>query len=66
MVDYYQTNFTLTKHFNLNLSDLNDMFFWEREIYTSIIKNYNEEQKLKELESKSNMYYEQQGFVNGI
>lgn len=42
------------------------MFFWEREIYTSIIKNYNEEQKLKELESKSNMYYEQQGFVNGI
>jgi hypothetical protein len=43
--DYYVTNFNLLNSGKWMLNDLDEMMFWEREIYVNILADYN--QKLK-------------------
>jgi hypothetical protein len=43
--DYYTTNFSMINSGKWNLNELNEMLFWEREIYVNLIAAYNEEQK---------------------
>jgi hypothetical protein len=43
--DYYTTNFSMINSGKWNLTELNEMMFWEREIYVNLIAAYNEEQK---------------------
>jgi hypothetical protein len=43
--DYYTTNFSMINSGKWNLNELNEMMFWEREIYVNLIAAYNEEQK---------------------
>jgi hypothetical protein len=43
--DYYTTNFSLLNLGSLTLNDLEEMMFWEREIYTNIAAEYNKKMK---------------------
>jgi hypothetical protein len=54
--DYYTTNFSMINSGKWNLQELNEMMFWEREIYVNLIAAYNEEQKnlAREREMRSN------------
>jgi len=47
LYDYYKTNFTLINNFSWRLIELEEMFFWEREVYIKLLSDYNEEQKIK-------------------
>lgn len=44
--DYYVTNFNLLNSGRMDLKDLEEMMFWEREIYVNLLLEYN--RKLKE------------------
>jgi hypothetical protein len=44
---YYKTNFSLLQHHKYSLTELGDMIPWEREVYISLLKQYIEEENLK-------------------
>jgi hypothetical protein len=52
--DYYVTNFNLINTGKWNLNELDEMMFWEREIYVNLLAQYNEDQKNKEKEMRMN------------
>ncbi len=54
LYDYYKTNFTLINNFSWRLKELEEMFFWEREIYIKLLTDYNEEQKIKQQQQSFN------------
>jgi len=45
---YYKTNFALVQHHKYSLSELENMFPWEREIYIVLLKQWIEEQEAKQ------------------
>jgi hypothetical protein len=45
---YYQTNFQLIQHHKYSLTELENMIPWEREVYIGLLKNYIEEENLKQ------------------
>ena len=45
--NYYKTNFGLMQHHKYSLTELENMIPWEREIYTSLLQQYVEEENLK-------------------
>ncbi len=53
LYDYYKTNFTLINNFSWRLSELENMFFWEREIYIKLLNDYNEEEKMKRMQQNA-------------
>ena len=55
--DYYTTNFSMINSGKWNLEELNEMMFWEREIYVNLIAAYNEEQKNLAREREMRMNY---------
>jgi hypothetical protein len=48
LASYYKTNFALVQHHKYSLTELENMIPWEREVYVSLLKNYIEEQNLKQ------------------
>tara|TARA_X000000368_G_C22951854_1_gene676991 strand:+ start:481 stop:678 length:198 start_codon:yes stop_codon:yes gene_type:complete len=44
---YYRINFALMQYHKYSLTELENMIPWERDIYTSLLKQYIEEQNLK-------------------
>jgi len=48
LASYYRTNFALIQHHKWSLTELNDMIPWEREIYVTLLKQYIEEENLKQ------------------
>ena len=48
---YYKTNFSLVQHHNWSLSEIENLLPWEREIYISLLKQYIEEENLKNQQS---------------
>jgi hypothetical protein len=50
--DYYQTNFNLINSHKWSLQDLENMLFWEREIYVNLLADYNQ----KMLEKKQSNF----------
>ena len=44
---YYKLNFALMQHHKYNLTELENMMPWEREIYVSLLQQYVEEENLK-------------------
>ncbi|AIX19900.1 baseplate hub assembly catalyst [Synechococcus phage ACG-2014f_Syn7803C7] len=42
---YYKTNFALMQHHKYNLSDIENMIPWERDIYVTLLKNWIEEEE---------------------
>jgi hypothetical protein len=47
LASYYKTNFALMQHHKYSLTELENMIPWEREVYVTLLKNYIEEQNLK-------------------
>lgn len=45
LIDYYRTNFTLMNNYNWQLKDLEEMYYWEREIYVQLLNAHIEEKK---------------------
>ena len=45
--NYYRTNFALMQHHKYNLSELESMIPWEREIYITMLAQYIEEENLR-------------------
>ena len=45
-------NFSLMKHHNWSLSDVENMMPWEREIYTNLLMQYLEEENMKARHAK--------------
>ena len=44
---YYRTNFALMQYHKYSLTELENMMPWERDIYTSLLEQYIEEENLK-------------------
>jgi hypothetical protein len=44
---YYKTNFSLVQHHKYSLTEIEEMIPWEREIYIALLKQYIEEENLK-------------------
>ena len=57
LYDYYKTNFTLINNFSWRLDELENMLFWEREIYIKLLTDYTEEQRMKKQQEQ------QQGLI---
>lgn len=51
--DYYRTNFSLINTGKWSLSELDNMAFWEREIYVNLLAEHD--RKLKEKLNGNNM-----------
>ena len=45
---YYKVNFALVQHHKYSLADIENMMPWEREVYITLLKQYIEEEKLKQ------------------
>jgi len=45
---YYNTNFALMKHHNYSLTELEEMYPYEREIYLILLEKWIEDQKDKQ------------------
>jgi len=41
------------KELKWNIQDIENMYFWEREIYINILVNYNLDQEQKQLHNKA-------------
>ena len=47
LASYYQINFALMQHHKYELTELENMIPWEREIYLALLQHYIEEENLK-------------------
>ena len=52
LTSFYKMNFSLMKHHNWSLSDVENMMPWEREIYTNLLMQYLEEENMKARHAK--------------
>jgi len=50
--DYYMTNFNLLNSGKISLTELDEMMFWEREIYVNLLAEYNKKAN-KEIDNSS-------------
>lgn len=48
---YFKTNFTMINNFSWSLKDIEEMTYWERDIYVSLIISY-QEKKQQEMQPK--------------
>jgi hypothetical protein len=53
--DYFTTNFTLINNFNWNLTDLDNMIWWEREIYIKLLIDYQDQKKQEQMNNRFDM-----------
>jgi len=53
--DYFTTNFTLINNFNCNLTDLDNMIWWEREIYIKLLIDYQDQKKQEQMNNRFDM-----------
>ena len=50
LYNYYQVNFALMQHHKYSFEDLENMFPFEREVYTAMLMSYLEEEKSRLME----------------
>lgn len=50
--NHYVTNFTMMQYFKYSLTELNDMFPWEREIYVAMLNQHIEEENRRRSQNK--------------
>lgn len=55
--DYYMTNFNLLNSGKWALGDLDEMMFWEREIYVNLLADHNQKMKNTTNNSDMGLYY---------
>ena len=54
---YYKTNFALMQHHKYNLSDIESMIPWERDIYVTLLKNWIEEEEQRIAQQQKGWVY---------
>jgi|TARA_B100001057_G_scaffold251159_2_gene251395 hypothetical protein len=55
LMNHYKTNFALMQHHKYSLTELDNMYPFEREIYTSLLVKHLEEEKAKHEQQKLKM-----------
>lgn len=55
LASYYQVNFALMQHHKYSLTELENMIPWEREVYVTLLKQYIEEETLKQRYNNGNV-----------
>ena len=45
LIDYYKSNFTLVNNYKWNITELEEMYYWEREIYIQLLNSYLEDKR---------------------
>ena len=53
LMNFFKTNFSLMQHHKYNLSDIENMMPWERDIYLSLLQQHIEEEKLKQQQQQN-------------
>ena len=48
---YYKVNFALMQHHKYSITEIENMMPWERDVYVTLLKQYIEEENLKEQQS---------------
>jgi len=51
---YFKINFSLMQHHKYSLTELENMIPWEREVYLTFLKQYIEEENLKQQQAELN------------
>ena len=51
---YYKVNFALIQHHKYSLTVIENMIPWEREVYVTLLRQYIEEENLKQEQSGTN------------
>lgn len=51
--NYYQVNFALCQHHKWSITEIEDMYVWERDIYTKFLTDYLEEMKEKRRQAEA-------------
>ncbi len=51
--NYYETNFSLMQHHSWNLSEIEDMMPFEREVYVTYLKNYIDKKNLEAAQAQN-------------
>ena len=51
---YFKVNFALMQHHKYSLTELENMIPWEREVYLTFLKQYIEEENLKQQQAELN------------
>ena len=51
---YYKVNFALIQHHKYSLTEIENMIPWEREVYVTLLRQYIEEENLKQEQSGTN------------
>ena len=51
---YFRINFALMQHHKYSLTELENMIPWEREVYLTFLKQYIEEENLKQQQAELN------------
>lgn len=46
-MNYYMNNFTLAQFYHYSLTELDEMYPWEREVYITLLNNHLKEESLK-------------------
>jgi|TARA_B100001029_G_C14999947_1_gene417441 hypothetical protein len=45
---YYKVNFALMQHHKYSLTEIENMMPWEKEVYVTLLKQYIDEENLKQ------------------
>lgn len=53
LLTYFELNFSLMQYHKYSLTEIENWIPWEREIYVSLLKNYLEEEKLRQQQNGS-------------
>lgn len=53
LANHIKSNFNLIHHHKWNLSEINEMMPWEKNIYVELLNNFLDEQELKEKQKEN-------------
>lgn len=53
LINHYTLNFELMYHHNFSITELNNMFPYERAVYLELLNNYLEKKQLEEQQRKN-------------
>ena len=52
-MNYYMSNFTMAQFYHYSLSELDDMYPWEREVYMTLLNKHIEEENERRKNAKN-------------
>ena len=55
--NYYRLNFSLIQYHKWNLSEIENLMPWERDVYVELLKQHLEEEKIKQQTQPGNSFF---------